>query len=217
MKEKHLLLLLVLSLISFSCKKEYSKSVNQNNIAQSIYIIYDEYFDTTSATISFHQNNANGNELFLSGGASVTINGQTPIPTIYPVYNVKWKGVVDSVTFVYTDTHGDIYTNTIFLHTADFPIGFNDTIDSNIDVVLNWVGNPNSILGQSTSLQVQEDIEIALCGGPNGNYCTYGGRGYNCNNFLYCSWNIQCGHDKKSLVLGSSSINKCRRSVSKLV
>lgn len=144
------LILLILALMTLQLQgcgtSEDSNDVNQDRIYTDYEVFYNSNDDKTHVIARFRFGNAFGTilELNESSGASVTYNGEKL------AYSRFWGGhhreyagnTAAGGSFVYTDTDGRRYTNTVPAGTSiEFPSGF-DTIDKNNAQVLAWVGTP---------------------------------------------------------------------------
>jgi len=123
---------------------EDSDDVNQDRIYTDYEVFYNANEDKTHVIARFRFGHALGTILELkdSSGANVTYNGAAL------AYSKLWGGQhkeyagnnVTGGTFIYTDTVGTRYTNTVPTGTSiEFPSGF-DTIDKNNAQTLAWVG-----------------------------------------------------------------------------
>jgi len=107
---KYLALLFPILLIS--CKKD-SDSINQDEIFQSYVMSYDELSGYTTFTANFTYKKDDGKRLKLTGGSIVTVNGETMSRT-GTTYIKRFSGYLESGTFVFTDSEGKSYTNTLY-------------------------------------------------------------------------------------------------------
>lgn len=109
---KQLLFLLIPVVLLFSCKKDSAK-VNQNKIYQTYRITYNAGTNQTTFTARFNEKKETGKALKLSEGSNVTINGDV-MQRSGSVYTTTYNGYYNTGTFVFTDTKGKTYTNTIY-------------------------------------------------------------------------------------------------------
>ncbi len=141
---KKTLLIFGLILLSItSCQKEDSSDVNQDKIYCDYEIFYNKNEDKTHAVARFKFGSATGTVLELSDStdASVTFNGDVlPYNAWYNGHHKEYAGQLTSGTFVYTNTEGTVYTNSIPTgEVIAFPTGF-DTITKSVAQTLTWDG-----------------------------------------------------------------------------
>jgi len=123
---------------------EDSSDVNQDRIYTDYEVFYNANDDKTHVIARFRFGHALGTILELkdSSGASVTYNGaKLAYSKFWGGHHREYAGnTVAGSTFVYTDTDGTRYTNTVPVGTSiEFPSGF-DTIDKINAQTLAWVG-----------------------------------------------------------------------------
>lgn len=94
-----------------SCKKDSSK-VNQDKIFQTYKIVYDAETNKTTFYAQFNEEKENGKDLELTGSSSITVNGEA-MSRSGSVYSMTVNGFSSTGTFVFTDTDGKTFTNTI--------------------------------------------------------------------------------------------------------
>ncbi len=155
MRNKIALILALATLAITGCgTSEDSGDVNQDSIYTDYEVFYNANEDKTHVIARFRFGHALGTvlELKSSSGARVTYNDAAL------AYSKLWGGhhreyagnTVAGGSFVYTDTDGTRYTNTVPAGTSiEFPSGF-DTIDKNNAQTLAWVGTflaPNDQVG----------------------------------------------------------------------
>lgn len=152
--KKVLALMLALATLAGCGTGEDSGDVNQDRIYTDYEVFYNSNEDKTHVIARFRFGHALGTvlELKSDSGASVTYNGDGL------AYSKFWGGhhreyagnTVAGGSFVYTDTDGRRYTNTVPAGSSiEFPSGF-DTIDRSTAQVLAWVGSllqPNDQVG----------------------------------------------------------------------
>ncbi|MGV6862054.1 MAG: hypothetical protein ACWA41_09795 [Putridiphycobacter sp.] len=137
--------LLGLALLSIvACQKEDSSDVNQDKIYCDYELFYNKNSDKTHAVAKFKFGGPTGTilELTDSTSASVTFNGDVlPYEPLYAGHHKEYAGKLTTGTFVYTNTEGTVFTNTVPTgDTIAFPAGF-DTITKSSAQTLTWVGN----------------------------------------------------------------------------
>ncbi|MCI5081794.1 MAG: hypothetical protein MRY78_08885 [Saprospiraceae bacterium] len=142
-------LLLAFSLITlslFSCNREASESVDQDRIFTEYELFYNANQDKTFARATFKFSNALGTKLELSQPSEVTFNGD--LLTFNPVlayYEKEYAGLVETGTFEWTDTEGNVFKNNIEIHSIDYANTI-DTIDRSGSYELNFSGTPLEML-----------------------------------------------------------------------
>lgn len=147
-----------------SCANEDSTNVNQDRIYAEYELYYDKNQDKTFASAIFRFGHATGTQLELSAPSEVTFNGDViPFDQAFSYYRKEYAGNVTSGTFVFTDTEGHTFTNTVSsTRTIAFPAAF-DTIHSANSYNLVWVGD---------SIIADERVDVWL-DGPNQNNAEY--------------------------------------------
>lgn len=137
------------SLFFSSCAPEDSTDVNQDRIYTVYELFYNSNTDKTQVTARFRFGNATGTILELKGssGESVTFEGD-PLPynALASGHYKEVAGRLASGEFVYTDSDGKTYTNTVPAgDTVAFPSDF-DTVFRSKAQTLKWEG---SVLGSN--------------------------------------------------------------------
>lgn len=128
-----------------SCSKEDSVDVNQDKIWTEYNVYYNQNDDKTHVIARFRFGNPTGTllELVDSTGANVTFNGQKmPYSLIWNAHHLEFAGNITTGTFVYTNTDGKVFTNTIptGIDSIEFPNDF-DTIVKSKAETFSWVGS----------------------------------------------------------------------------
>lgn len=125
-----------------SCANEDSSGVNQDRIYAEYELYYDKNTDKTYASAIFRFGHASGTQLELTAPSEVTFNGDViPFDGTFSYYRKEYAGLVTSGTFVFTDTDGHTFTNTVgSTRTIAFPAGL-DTIHNSGSFTLAWVGD----------------------------------------------------------------------------
>lgn len=101
----------LLLFLSFSCKKDSSK-INQDSIFQKYTLNYNENTDKTTLTATFYEDKNGGKNLELSSGSGVTVNGAA-LSFSSGSYSTSVDGKLTSAVFIFTDTEGKTYSNTV--------------------------------------------------------------------------------------------------------
>lgn len=115
-------------------------------------LVYDAENDKTYARTTFRYGGLNGDVADLVPEASITFDGSDLDP-VNSIYEKQYDGLVESGTFVYTDSDGNVYSNTISVPSSiGFPPGL-DSLSVNEDYELNWTGG---------ALEPNERVEINL-------------------------------------------------------
>lgn len=139
---KKLLLLLALpALIILGCKKEDSSDVNQDKIYTDYEVFYNENDDKTVVIAKFRFGDAFGTILELTGSANVKYNGDELLyNAFYGGHTKEYAGQVLGGQFVYTNTDGDVFTNTALATSSiGFPASFT-TLNKSNAYDLQWDG-----------------------------------------------------------------------------
>ncbi|MBD3638096.1 MAG: hypothetical protein HUJ25_12155 [Crocinitomicaceae bacterium] len=127
-----------------SCAKEDSNDVNQDKIWTEYELFYNQNDDKTHAIARFRFGGPTGTLLELSDstGASVTFDGTVmPYNSWWGAHHLEFAGNVTTGTFLYTNTNGTQYTNSVpsGAESVAFPIGF-DTIVKSQSETFAWAG-----------------------------------------------------------------------------
>ncbi len=141
--KKLLYLLMGAGLFLTACDKEDSNDVNQDKIYCDYEMFYNQNEDKTHVVARFRFGGPTGTllELTDSTGASVKFNGDVlPYDVWYGGHHKEYAGQVSGGSFVYTNTNGTIYTNSVPAgEVLAFPVGW-DTIDKSAAQTLAWTG-----------------------------------------------------------------------------
>ncbi len=108
--------ILALGMIFTSCKKEDLSDGSQNKVYSDYELFYNHNEDKTHVVARFRFGGSTGTlmELTDTSGASVSFNGETlPYNIWYGGHHKEYGGQLDGGTFVYTNTNGVMYTNTV--------------------------------------------------------------------------------------------------------
>lgn len=144
-------------LLLTACAKEDSNDVNQDKIWTEYELFYNQNEDKTHAVARFRFGGATGTllELTESTNANVTFNGDVmPYNAWWGAHHLEFAGNVTSGTFVYTNTDGNTFTNTVpgATDTIGYPVQF-DTIVKSQAETFTWQG-PALVANQHVSLFV---------------------------------------------------------------
>lgn len=141
-----------------SCAKEDSSDVNQDKIWTEYALYYNQNDDVTHAVARFRFGNATGTLLELSdtSSASVTFNGTAmPYSAVWSGHHLQFAGNVTTGTFVYTNTTGTVYSNSV-------PMGVNTTTSfpANFDTIVK--SSANTFTWNGPALAANESIGIFI-------------------------------------------------------
>lgn len=146
---------LMLILLVTSCVRENSVDVNQDRIHTAYELYYNANQDKTYAQAVFKFSNAAGTNLELTSPSEVTFNGDVlSFKSGLAYYEKEYAGLVDTGTFVWKDTDGNEYTNTIHINMIDYPAVL-DTIPRDAAYELFWQGD---------SLNANESVVLTVNG-----------------------------------------------------
>ena len=125
-----------------SCHSEQSEDVNQDKIHQRLVLEYDKNTDITAARAQFRFGDATGTLLELTSPSNIKANGQTMTwDAGLAFYQKTFTGVVSPMTYVYTNTNSQVYTNTLtFQRSAEFKADL-DTISKSGSFEIFWDGD----------------------------------------------------------------------------
>ncbi len=133
--------LLFLVFLFNSCVREESIDVNQDKIHTAYELFYNANEDKTYARATFKFSNALGTNLQLTSPSEVRFNGDVlTFKNALAYYEKEYAGLVDTGTFKWTDTDGQIYENTITFKNINYPANL-DTIARDAAYELFWVGD----------------------------------------------------------------------------
>lgn len=112
--------LLLLAMSFQACRKDSTK-VEPDRIFSQYELIYDQFNNQTRAEVRFRLGTETGRTIRLEGDANVTLNGQR-LESSGGSYSRIFQGLVDSVSFVFTDNLNRVFTNTLSgLYYMDMP------------------------------------------------------------------------------------------------
>lgn len=133
-------------LVLVSCRKEDSSDLPVNtSIYQDYKVLFDKPENRTRAYATFRSNNSWGTRLQLTGGASITFNGQ-PHSTYTELdnYFYRWNtnGMVD-VAFRFTRSDGSWFENSILrTDTNDVGVPVDVVLSRTNGGLVAWLGRP---------------------------------------------------------------------------
>jgi hypothetical protein len=134
--------MLFIALTFTSCANEDSSGVDQDRIYAEYELYYDANTDKTYASAIFRFGHATGTQLELTAPSQVKFNGDViPFDATFSYYRKEYAGLVTSGTFVFTDTEGNSFTNSVSsTRTIAFPASL-DTIHNANSFTLAWTGD----------------------------------------------------------------------------
>jgi hypothetical protein len=137
---------------------EPSEYVNQNRIWTDYELRYDGSRDLTIASSTFRFGGSTGTLLELSGGSEVRVNGWSMSKVVQPLTNLTYyerafAGRLTSGTFLFVDTEGTAYQNTIAPRFIDFPGGTLGPLDNDASYEMFWEG---------PALGVGEEVQLVV-------------------------------------------------------
>jgi len=150
---------LCLVCLLMGCAKEDSDDVNQDRIYAEYELFYDKNTDKTYASAIFRFGNAAGTQLQLTAPSEVKFNGDVlPFDPVFSYYRKEYSGLVTSGTFVFTDTQGVSYSNSVSsTRTLAFPASL-DTIHSSNSYTLTWAGD-SVVTGERVDLWMDGPLQ----------------------------------------------------------
>ncbi|MEM9934026.1 MAG: hypothetical protein AAF824_10455 [Bacteroidota bacterium] len=136
-----LLALLALAAFWSACDVESSADVNQARIYQDYELFYNSNTDKTWVIARYRFGGPTGSLLQLADPASVTFNGEVvPFSPIFGGHQREFPGRADGGTFVYTNTIGEVYTNSVPVYESiQFPTDL-DTLSRSSASSITWEG-----------------------------------------------------------------------------
>lgn len=124
-----------------SCETENSADVNQDRIFTAYRLQYDADEDITVASARFRFGGHTGTLLELTDPSTISVNGENPgYNSALAYYSKNFSGLLSEAEFLWTDTEGISYQNTITLRTIAFPE--TDTIARDASYEFFWQGEP---------------------------------------------------------------------------
>lgn len=141
MKLNILLLAITSSILLFSCRKENSEKVSQDEIWTDYRVVYRSDLDSTYARVMFKHMNSSGEALKLSSKSSISIAGTEPdFNNIYYWYELKFGELESSVNFNYEDLNGDVFENTVSILSTTEVLSNTDTLYKDSIYRISWDG-----------------------------------------------------------------------------
>ncbi len=129
-----------------SCEKVNSNDLaNDTPVYQHYKLVYDNYYNETTATAEFKVRNSSGVHIKLVEDASIRFNGKKHHDywPIFHEYTWKRKGFID-VDFQYNKNRNQDFVNTIYaddISSTEIPHDL-DEIDINLAAKIYWDGAP---------------------------------------------------------------------------
>ena len=125
-----------------ACEVEDSADVNQERIYTDYELFYNSNTDKTWVVARFRFGGPTGTLLELNDPASVSFNGEViPFNAVFAGHFKEFAGQLDGGTFVYTNTEGERFENSIPAYTTvEFPADL-DTIAKSAAYSLKWDGD----------------------------------------------------------------------------
>ena len=156
MRYTFILISAIFSILTFSCRKEDSEKINQDEIWADYRLIYSGELDSTYSRVSFKHNEKYGESLKLSSKSTLTIDGNEPdFNGVFMWYQSVVKGFDSLVEFTYIDLDNQTYKNTLQIpNTIELPNI--DTIYKDSSIYFPWSGN---------SIQEDEVVWFVVDGG----------------------------------------------------
>jgi hypothetical protein len=141
-KNKLLLLAIIIMAIISSCEKEDSASVSQDKIYAEYELFYNKNEDKTYASAVFKFSNISGTQLQLSSPSEVKFNTDViPFDGTLAYYRKEYAGLISSGTFTFKDKDGLIYTNLVRVAKVITNITIDTINRSNGAYTYTWVGD----------------------------------------------------------------------------
>lgn len=139
-------LLFALLLLFTACRKEESDTLPEDtSIYQDYKVVFDKADNRTRAFATFRKSNSWGVRLQLTGGASITFNGNAHTTyTEIDNYFYRWStnGLVD-VNFRFTRSDGAWFANSIQrTDTNDVSVPSGLTLSRTNGALVTWIGQP---------------------------------------------------------------------------
>ncbi len=164
MKSTFVLLIAAVMLLSVSCQRESSDSVDQTKIYTEYHLVYDANTDITYARAVFKFSNITGTQLELVAPAEVKFNNELlAFNQTFAYYEKQLTGFVSGGTFVYKDLDNNTFTNTITgVKTIGFPTSL-DTIHKTGSYQMTWVGD-SIVTGEGVTVSIdglyENDVQV---------------------------------------------------------
>lgn len=134
-----------LTILLQACDKEDSSDVNQTKIYTVYELFYNKNEDKTVAVCRLRFGGPTGTLLEATSPANVKYNGDNlPYSALYSGHAKEYAGKITGGSFVYTNTDGDVYTNSVpNMDSVAFDPTF-DTIVKSQANTFTWIGNSTS-------------------------------------------------------------------------
>jgi hypothetical protein len=150
------LLLLCSAFLLTSCVREPSDSVDQDKIFTELELFYNANEDLTYVRATFKFSNIFGTRLELVEPSEISFDGEVLVfDQGLAYYQKTLAGFVPGGEFIWKDTEGNSFTNTISINEIDFPASL-DTIARDAAFELHWAGTP---LGADENLTLTASSE----------------------------------------------------------
>jgi hypothetical protein len=177
------IVILFIAITVTRCASENSSDVNQDRIYAEYELFYNANTDKTYASVIFRFGNPSGTQLELTSPSEVTFNGDViPFDQGFSYYRKEYSGNVTSGTFVFTDTEGNTFTNTVSTdRTLAFPAGL-DTIHNANSYTMTWVGD---------SVVADEHVDLWMDGPQQNNIEYFMQNLLNTNSFVLAANKLQ--------------------------
>lgn len=128
-----------------ACAKEDSSDLPDNTpIYQDLKVVFDKPENKTRAFATFRKNNSTGTRLQLTGGSSITFNGNSwSSYTELDHYFYRWNtNGMEDVQFRFAKANSNVYVNTIArTDTNDINVPATLVIDRANGAQVHWVGS----------------------------------------------------------------------------
>jgi len=133
----------VVCLLNFSCRKENSEKVNQDEIWVGYRVVYRADLDSTFARVTFKHENKDGESLQLASKSSILIDEKAPVyDWAFAWYESRTEGLQTSVEFEYSDIDGNTFNNSVGItEVSELQLSF-DTVYSDSAYYITWDGEP---------------------------------------------------------------------------
>jgi hypothetical protein len=140
-----ILFFLMATLVFSSCQRESSADVNQDRIYTFYELVYNADEDITYARAWFKFGSATGTQLELAAPSQVTFEGdKLTFKPLLAFYEKSYAGYKSTGAFVFEDTEGKSYTNSISIKPVQFG-AVPDTVLRNAALSVPWTGD---VLGE---------------------------------------------------------------------
>ena len=162
-----ILILLIIGLISFSCRKTRdSDTINQDKIHCIYKVVYNSKDTQTELRVVFSVEKSDGRKIRLSEGSNISANGLIMnFDEIDRLYTLNLSGKIDTLIFEWKDLDSEIYVNQVILpELIDYPILSSPIFINPDDIYLDTL--PFYLIWLGNSVQnSQESIRLLVNGG----------------------------------------------------